>query len=494
MSDWSTEKFANRIVDVGLLEPDVAESAWSELGSRDVSLDDYQSFMLRKQLLTRLQIDRVLANERSGFFYGKYKLLYLVGKGTFARVYRAEHVTSHDVVAVKVLRAQYLDDFERRDHFLREAKLVMPLRHPNIVPIFEVNSERDRPYMVMEFVEGNNLREFLKMRKKFNVEESLKLAADIASGLECAAGKKLTHRDLKLSNVLVASSGRAKLVDFGLAAIAEAARDAKSSTTGSQRSIDYAGLERVTGVRKDDPRSDIYFTGCMIYHLLSGQPPLSESRERSQRLNASRFRDVKPLIDHVPDLPAPVVALVNRAMELNADKRFQTPTELLAEIKSVQRQLDGESQEEGDGGGGRRGGLEREGEGHSVMVVESNIEMQDALRDLLKRRGYRVLVIGDCQRALTRWQDALEAPAECIIVSTSEFGTEAVDTFNRFGELEASQQIPAILFVDEKHRAMAGQASTAPHRVLMPMPLKVRQLRATLLKLLTKAGNESPQS
>lgn len=488
MSEWTTEKFAQRVVDVGLLDPARSQAVWSELGSREVSLEEYQAVLLRKQLLTRLQIERIMSNETTGFFYGKYKLLYLVGKGTFARVYRAEHIEKHDVVAVKVLRNQFLNDPERRDHFLREANLVMPLRHPNIVPIYAVSTERNRPYMVMEFVEGQNLREFMKVRKRFDVESGLRLAADIASGLDFAATRKVTHRDLKLSNVLVTSSGRAKLVDFGLAAIAEAARDAKSSTSGSQRSIDYAGLERVTNVKKDDPRSDIYFAGCIFYHLLSGEPPLLETRERAQRLNAARFRDVKPIIDYVPDLPGPVVAMISRAMELNPEKRFQTPGEMLAEIKSVQRQLSGE---EPEGGESSRAGLEREGEGHSVMVVEGNIEMQDALRDLLKRRGYRVLVIGDCRRALTRWEEANEPPAECAIFSTLEFGQDAIDAFNRFGELEAGRKIPAILFVDDKHRAAAKQARHAAHRVLLPLPLKVRQLRSTLLGLL-KPQAEGP--
>lgn len=488
MSEWTTEKFAQRVVDVGLLDPARSQAVWSELGSREVSLEEYQAVLLRKQLLTRLQIERIMSNETTGFFYGKYKLLYLVGKGTFARVYRAEHIEKHEVVAVKVLRNQFLNDPERRDHFLREANLVMPLRHPNIVPIYAVSTERNRPYMVMEFVEGQNLREFMKVRKRFDVESGLRLAADIASGLDFAATRKVTHRDLKLSNVLVTSSGRAKLVDFGLAAIAEAARDAKSSTSGSQRSIDYAGLERVTNVKKDDPRSDIYFAGCIFYHLLSGEPPLLETRERAQRLNAARFRDVKPIIDYVPDLPGPVVAMISRAMELNPEKRFQTPGEMLAEIKSVQRQLSGE---EPEGGEGNRAGLEREGEGHSVMVVEGNIEMQDALRDLLKRRGYRVLVIGDCRRALTRWEEANEPPAECAIFSTLEFGQDAIDAFNRFGELEAGRKTPAILFVDDKHRAAAKQAHHAAHRVLLPLPLKVRQLRSTLLGLL-KPQAEGP--
>lgn len=487
MSEWNAEKFAQRVFDVRLLDNVQIEAMWSEIGSRDVSLEDLTSFMLGKQLITNLQIDRILKGERLFFFYGKYKILYLIGTGSFARVYRAVNTVNGDVVAVKVLRNRWLGDMERRDHFLREANLVMPIRHPNIVPVFEVNTERDRPYMVMEFVEGTDLRDFLKQRKKFNVDESLKLIGDVASGLDFAAGKGLTHRDLKLSNVLVTSTARAMLVDFGLAAIAQAAKDDKSSTTGSQRSVDYVGLERVSGVRKEDNRSDIYFAGCMLYHLLTGKSPLSESREISQRLSASRFREVKPIADHDPSIPAPVVAIVNKAMELDADKRYQTAAEMLADIKSAQRGMTEEGRAEAAAGG--QGQVEREGEGHSVMIVESNIEMQDTLRDLLKRRGYRVLVIGDCKRALARWETSLEPPAECVVFCSTEFGEAAVQTFNKFGHLKESKDVPAVLCLDEDHASLASMAETGPRRVMLPMPLKVRQLRMVLRSLLAASPN-----
>lgn len=482
MSEWNAEKFAQRVFDVRLLDNLQIDAMWSEIGSRDVSLEDLTSFMLGKQLITNLQIDRILKGERLFFYYGKYKVLYLIGTGSFARVYRAVNTVNGDVVAVKVLRNRWLGDLERRDHFLREANLVMPVRHPNIVPVFEVNTERDRPYMVMEFVEGTDLRDFLKQRKKFNVKESLKLISDVASGLDFAAGKGLTHRDLKLSNVLVTSTARAMLVDFGLAAIAQAAKDDKSSTTGSQRSVDYVGLERVSGVRKEDHRSDIYFVGCMLYHLLTGKSPLVETREISQRLSASRFRDVKPITDHEPELPGAVVAIVNKAMELNADKRYQSAGDLLADLKAAQRGMTDEGKAEAAAAG--QGPVEREGEGHSVMIVESNIEMQDTLRDLLKRRGYRVLVIGDCQRALARWETSIEPPAECVIFCTTEFGQAAIDSFNQFSQLAEGKGIPAVLCVDEKHKSLARTAEIDSRRVVLPMPLKVRQLRTVLRNLL----------
>ncbi|HUG69907.1 MAG TPA: protein kinase [Pirellulaceae bacterium] len=486
MSDWSAEKFAQRVFDLALLDNPQIDTVWGELGSRDATLDEFTSVMLRKGLLTNLQIERIMRGERQGFFYGKYKLLYLVGAGTFARVYRAVHVDKGTVAAVKVLRNRFLNDISQQEQFLREARMVMELRHPNIVPVYDVGAERHRKYMVMEFVEGDNLREILKVRKKFNPIESLKLMADVASGLDFAIGKGVTHRDLKLSNVLLTSSGRAKLVDFGLAAIAASEKEKGGEKGTSQRSIDYAGLERVTGVKKDDKQSDIFFTGCMFYQILTGVAPMADTRDRSQRLSVARFREIKPITIHEPNLPGSVVSVVNKAMELDPEKRYSTPGNLLLDLQNVLRRL--EHGDTGDGTVKGKGGkklLEREGEGHSVMIVESNIEMQDALRDLLKRRGYRVLVVGDAQRAIGRFEMGGDPPAECVVFCTTEMGDEALAAFNAFGEKEDTKDIPAVLLIAEKHQDFAARAATSEYRKLLPMPLKVRQLRAILLKLLS---------
>lgn len=492
--ELSAEQFAERAHDLNLIDRRRLELAWSELGTRDIPLDEFISFLLRKQLLTQLQVERLQSGKRDGYFYGKYKVLYFLGKGSFARVYRAVHVDNQQVFAIKVLRntikgQPFVDFKELTDQFLREARTMQSLKHPNIVPVYDVGTERGRPYMAMEFVEGRNLREFLRVRKKMGLDESLRIAADIAAALEFALSKGLTHRDLKPSNVLIASTGRAKLVDFGLAALADEAKSSEKGTTS--RSMDYAGLERASGSRKDDPRSDIFFAGCILYQMLSGVFPLLEAKSQSERMSIARFRDITPLSEHEPHLPAAVVALVSRAMELDSAKRFSKPGELLTEIRTVQKRLEaGRNEDAADGGQAK---LEREGENHSVMVVESNIEMQDALRDLLKRRGYRVLVISDARRALTRFEGG-EKPAEVVIFCTTELAESALEAFNQLGEDPATKQLPAILFLAENHVDYAPRAKVAPHRILLPMPLKVRQLRGILLKLISQPDSQTPSS
>lgn len=489
MADITAEKLAQRAFDVGLLDAYQMDAVWGELGTHEVPPEAFSNAAIRKGFLTNFQIERLTNGAVDGYFYGNYKLLYIVGTGTFARVYRAVHKDSKRVVAVKVLRHRYMADEATRENFLREARMVMPLRHPNVVPIYEVTADRGRPYMVMEFIEGSNLRLFVQARKKLGLLDSLRLMTDIVAGLEYAAGAGVSHRDLKLSNVLVSSTGRAKLVDFGLAAMeATGVEDGKSF---NPRSIDYAGLERVTGVRRNDPRSDIYFAGCMLYHMLTGIPPLAETRDRTARLSTQRFRDVKPITHLEPNLPLFVAQLVHKAMELAPERRHQTNTDLLADLKIGVRRV-----EKGETEAGRELAPEQaaalveaddignEGQSRTVMLVESNIEMQNLLRERLKRRGYRVLVIGDVERALSRF-DGVQHIADCAVFSTAELGQTALDGFNRFGQSENTRHIPAVMLVDKKQREMIQAASTGDHRKLLALPLKVRELRVMLKSLLT---------
>ena len=297
------------------------------------------ALMVRRELLTNFQVDRIVEGKRDGYFYGNYKVLYMVGAGTFARVYRALHRDTKRDRAVKVLRKRYADDVVTTEQFLREARMVMPLRHPNIVPVYEVLEEHHRPFMVMDFIEGQNLRDFIKVRKRLDLDVSLRLLGDMLAGLHYALSKGVTHRDMKLSNVLISSHGRAKLVDFGLAAISADMSEEAIAAAPNPRSIDYAGLERITGVRKNDKRSDIYFAGAILYHMLTGRPPLFETRDRIKRLSVARFRELTPLGQLVPGLPNYVIAFCNRAMDLKPERRYQTAGEMLEELNHVMKRL-----------------------------------------------------------------------------------------------------------------------------------------------------------
>jgi serine/threonine protein kinase len=489
MAYQTAEQVAERALDLGLLDERQLREIWAALGTHNVPMDDFLQHLVRREFLTNYQVERLVKGERTGFFFGNYRVLYLVGTGTFSRVYRAAHCKTGQIVALKVLRNRYSENRAQANLFIREGKLGCTLRHPNIVPTYEVVSERKTHFLVMEFIEGRNLREFVRVRKKLEPLEATKMMAGITDGLRYAAEKGLTHRDLKMSNVLVSSRGVAKLVDFGLASMDDAVSDEALADMPNTRTVDYAALERATGVRKDDVRSDIYFLGCIFYNMLTGQPPLQETRDRLQRLSKQRFLDVIPIQRVDRSLPACVSIVVNKAMMLDPNRRYPTPAAMLLDLRTAIKRLgegdvqpDAESEETV---APRRDFLRQEAPTteRAVMIVESDAQMQEVFRKGFKQAGYRVLVTADPSRAAIRFRQD-PALADCVLINAQRIGAAAVKTFNELGEDKRTEAIPAILLLDEGQQQWKTQARVNQRRLVLSMPITMGQLRAALERLL----------
>lgn len=487
----TSEQLAQRALDVNVIDNAQLQGVWSELGSTTAPLAAFQQVLLRRELLTQYQLERLMkAESRSGFFYGDYKVLYFVGAGTFARVYRAVHRETGKVYAVKVLRSSLSNPkgIHPKTHkplkpyidlFRREGEFGMKLKHPNIVEIHEVHSQGVTHYIVMDFVEGRNLREFYRAGRRFDPLEAAEIMSGVMAALAYAWQQGVTHRDLKMSNVLVSSEGQAKLVDFGLAGVQGSA---EAEAEGfSRRTIDYAGLERATGCKQDDPRTDIFFAGTIFYQMLTAHPALPDNRDRAQAGKA-RYQDIKPILELVPSLPLPFTMVVNKALEFDPEKRYQTASDMLVDLKLAIKRVKGAK--EGKAGGQElhsNEGLDEQGQPRKLMIVEADVKMQDMLRELFKKNGYRVLVSSDPERALTRFFQDPQA-ADIVLMTTGTNGRSALEAFNRFGQEPATRDLPAVLLLDQSHHHWTEHVKAGEHRVIAKMPIKMRELREALVE------------
>jgi serine/threonine protein kinase len=492
----TAEQLAQRALDVSVVDDAQLQAAWNEAGSTGAPLDVFQQVLLRRGLLTQYQLERLLRGEsRTGFFYGDYKVLYCVGAGTFARVFRAIHRTSGKMVAVKVLRTSLSNPKGTHqksgkslklyiDLFRREGEFGIKLKHPNIVEIFEVYSHGATHYIVMDFVEGRNLREFYRAQRKFGYVEAAHIVEGMMAGLNYALQQHgVTHRDLKMSNVLLSSDGDPKLVDFGLAGIEGAEEEAIEGL--SRRTVLYAGLERATGCKMDDPRSDIYFAGTIFYQLLSGRPALPDIKDR-QQAGKALYRDIKPILDVDPKVPLSLSLIANKALEVEPDRRYQTPSDMLVDLKlAIKRLKEGKEGKPAGKELASSEGHNDQGEPRKLMLIESDVKMQDMLRDLFKKNGYRVLVLGDPERAVERFF-ADPRTADVILFTTSSNGRAALDAFNRFGQESSLRDIPAVLLLDQNHAHWDEEAQTGEHRAVAKMPIKMRELRGALVDAMQK--------
>ena len=494
MSDISAEKLAARILEANLMSQKEITQTIMAVGGETALLEDFRRELVTQEKLTNFQITRLVEGQKRGYFYGDWKVLYLIGAGTFARVYRGVHTGTGEIKAIKVLRSRHEDKPEMVDDFIREARTVMSLRHPNIIPIHEVDTYQGRSYMVMDFVEGQNLRDFVKTHGQLKLTVALKIAHDLASGLEYAMMRGISHRDLKLSNVLLASNGQAKLADFGLAAIVT---DGNEDSTS--RSVDYATLEKLTKVKRNDKRSDLFFLGCMLYHMITGEPAMLETRERIQRMSPTRFREIKPITSHNSELPHRVVILVNRLIELQPDKRIQTPGAAASEIKRVIAAVEKGNAEIYDEKLAQKHADEyesmvskqEEGKDRTVMLIESDTKMQNLLRSKLKELGYRVLIMGNPKTAFGRFHNldpADDKPADILIVCCKGLGKQGVLAFNQLVEGDYSSNLPAILLLADGQDNYKAKANLSEQHICLSAPLKFKQVRKAIAKMLSKAN------
>ena len=493
MSELTADQLAHRIYECRLMELDLLRQIIGDASTDgEADLETFKDHLLRHEHLTNWQLQRVLEGHITGYFYGNWKVLYLIGAGTFARVYRSVHIKTGDVKATKVLRSRYSEDEKMRDQFLREATMVMKLRHPNIVPIQEVETERGRLYMVMDFVEGQNLRDYVRAHKKLSPVRSLKIISDLAAGMAYAADLGIGHRDMKLSNVLLSATGQAKIVDFGLATVSGADQE---NVGGSGRSIDYVGLERVTGASKDDPRSDVYFLGCMLYHMVSGEAALEETTERMRRIAAQRYLNVVPITNHDPELPHRLVVFINRLMELKIESRVQTAKEAHREAETVMAQLiagdtakyDAKLTDQDAAAYAKSIEAKDEGADKTILLIESNMKLQNTLRSKLKDLGYRVLITADPDRGLERF-DGYEPdeppPVDCVVFGTVGLKRIGLKAYRDFVLDENTKDVPAVLILVDSLEKFVQPAWLGENKMAFKMPLKFKQMQRGLRKLL----------
>lgn len=496
----TTDEAAARIRDLDLLDPGELDRVIAELGGTNVPLESFFQALLRRELITRYQVERILKGERYGYLYGRAKVLYQVGAGSFARVYRAVDRVSGKILAVKVLRNRYSNDPTRCAAFQREGMTGRLLDHPNIVKIEDVGQENGFSFITMEFVEGQNLRELVRLRGAFDVVRGLDLIRQVAAALEYAHGKGVTHRDMKASNVLISSSGVAKLVDFGLAGVA-AATD-KSLSTAQPRTIDYATLERASGKPNDSVKGDIYFLGTLSYLALAGQSALQESRDRTVRGNPQRFTSVIPLGDAAPSVPRDVVNVVMKMLNLDPDERFQTAGDvrravetLLAQsptgvapaeprAKEPPREPTPAAKSAAVAAGGRS---DRQ---PTVMLVEKSRKSQEMLRRFLQNLGYRVLLTESPRRALTRFASR-PLPADCLVISAQELGDEAVEAFNELSRDAYYAEVPAILIASGKQEDVLQAARFDNRRRLLQIPINSEKMISLLDDLIPSSASGS---
>lgn len=271
--------------------------------------------------------------------FGSYTVSHLIGRGGMGEVYKAQQPSLNREVAIKVLPASKASDIEFRQRFEREARTVGALRHPNIVQVFDFGQADDEIYMVMEYINGIGLDQYMRDFAPLPILAVRALMADIAGALDYAHDQGLVHRDVKPSNVMLSaastSSGRtfdkrAILMDFGVARIASESNLTQTGVVVG--TFDYMAPEQIMGARNVSRQADIYSLGVMLYQMVTGKLPF-DSDNPGAIIFAHMQRPPPDPRDIMPAIPEPIAYAVKKAMAKDPAERFNTAGELAGAIQ-----------------------------------------------------------------------------------------------------------------------------------------------------------------
>ncbi len=264
---------------------------------------------------------------------GRYEISEIIGVGGMAVVYKAYDNIDDRVVAVKILKDEFLANEEFRRRFKNESKAIAVLSHPNIVKVYDVSYGDRLQYIVMEYVEGITLKEYIQQQGVINHREAVFFVMQILRALQHAHDKGIVHRDIKPQNILLLENGAIKVTDFGIARFS--ASETRTMTDSTIGSVHYISPEQARGDFTDD-KADIYSVGVMLYEMLTGKLPFESDNTVSVAIMQLQQDPVMPR-EINPQIPVGLEQIIIRAMQKNVNDRYQSAAEMLLDLEEFKR-------------------------------------------------------------------------------------------------------------------------------------------------------------
>ena len=263
----------------------------------------------------------------------RYEIIELIGSGGMANVYKALCHRLNRYDAVKIMRDETAANTELRRRFCAESQAVAMLSHPNIVSVYDVSHSDDVEYIVMELIEGITLKQYLQKKSVLEPAEVLDFTIQIAKALEHAHSKGIIHRDIKPQNIMLLKDGMIKVADLGIDSLESDIEENNGEAVGS---VHYIAPEQARG-QAPDARSDIYSLGIVMYEMLTGKLPYIGASDVEVAVKHMNTDPVSPR-ELVPDIPEELERICLKAMNSDMDKRYQTASELLADLEQYKAQ------------------------------------------------------------------------------------------------------------------------------------------------------------
>ncbi|MBL8798258.1 MAG: serine/threonine protein kinase, partial [Planctomycetia bacterium] len=356
----SLSNFVDQLLTNRILAPEQMNVVTKELLSQNRSARALAKELMQRGWLTVYQVNQLFQGNARDLVLGPYRLMDMLGEGGVSQVYKAWHSVKKCVVALKVVRKEFVENPDIVRQFQQEGRTIASLQHPNIITTFDVDQIGNTHFLAMEFIEGIDLAKLVRLSGPLPVPLACDYVRQAALGLQHAHERCLVHRDIKPANLFLITppeskidrtpipgmgdakkvppvGGVIKILDWGLADMRlpmATGQQEPANTLQREETIgtaDYLAPEQAMDATKVDIRADLYSLGCAFYYLLTGQPPFPGG-SLLQKLLKHREADPKPLTDFRIDVPPALPGVVLKMMAKKPEDRFRTPASLAAAL------------------------------------------------------------------------------------------------------------------------------------------------------------------
>lgn len=330
------QEYAQRLVDSTLLDIEEVTQFVHQLPDRHAegAIDQLANLLKKAGKLTNFQDRRVRQGHLKGLVLGNYLILDEIGQGANGMVFRARHRRMTRIVALKMIPPMMLQNENAAKRFHREVEAMSRVSHSNIVTAFDAGEDKGACFLILEYVDGQDLSVPIQHGKPLPVEEAVEYVLQAARGLAHAHAMGIVHRDIKPANLLLGKDGVVKILDMGLARLDDSSGTNLTQTGSIMGTVDYMPPEQTLDSKAVDHRADIYSLGCTLHHLITGHP-IYDSDSVVGKIIAHREQPIPSLCEARPEIPAKLDVIFQLMVAKDPEERYQATEDVVNDLERL---------------------------------------------------------------------------------------------------------------------------------------------------------------
>lgn len=372
---------------LGLIAPNIAEEVLALIGSGNNKLID-PNILIQNNYLTAWQIRKIVAGDGAMLLFNGYQLLSPIGLGKLGRIYKAKKIETNEIVALKVLRKRHATNNSETLRFLRQGEILKDLNHPNIVKTLDLfpGTKNIPPYLALEWIKGGSIYDWLEIKTFLSCPEACLIMEEICKAFLYLQKMGISHGNFSGAKVLLDNTSHPKINNFRHGTIFDPA-------TGQIKnqgilSFDYKGLEKHTNAVSTNSQPDIFFVGCLFYHLLTGKSPLPNSfQKRKEMYNGEEFK-FNFHKEFEKTLPSEVLPIIKNMISIDPKSRYSDFLQVQIAIQSIRKKIHAEYI------------INQAENGSTIFLVIRNDKKRQLIKAYMQNRGFRILQANNLEQAL----------------------------------------------------------------------------------------------